>query len=129
VTNQIAESLHEQWPLFKKHHPVGAYLPVGQLDGDCRCGKGAWPCAEVMAVLSTLVTPNHYAALAQVSTEETVVPYSPAPAGEPKGMWRHQDDMSHCSSYPDSFDWTYVESEWTCSTHDRVMVCVRREDG
>lgn len=28
----------------KEHHPVGAYLPVGQLDGDCSCGRGFWPC-------------------------------------------------------------------------------------
>lgn len=30
----------------QKHFPVGAYLPVGQLDGDCSCGKGAWPCPD-----------------------------------------------------------------------------------
>lgn len=29
------------------HHPVGAYYPVGQLDGDCSCGRGPWPCATL----------------------------------------------------------------------------------
>lgn len=28
----------------RDHHPVGAYYPVGQLDGDCSCGRGPWPC-------------------------------------------------------------------------------------
>lgn len=27
-----------------EHFPVGAYHPVGQLDGDCSCGHGPWPC-------------------------------------------------------------------------------------
>ena len=31
----------------KKHHPVGAYFPLGQLDGDCSCGDGEWPCAAL----------------------------------------------------------------------------------
>lgn len=134
MTEQIAESLHEQWPLFKKHHPVGAYLPVGQLDGDCRCGQGAWPCEEVMAVLSALVIPNHYADLAPVPVAPQADPVPVAPTEptqvkpEPRGVWRHQDDMSHCISYPDSFDWTWVESEWTCAIHGRVLVCIKRED-
>lgn len=29
------------------HHPVGAYYPVGQFDGDCSCGHGTWPCKEL----------------------------------------------------------------------------------
>jgi hypothetical protein len=47
----LTEALHDQWRVFKRHRPVGAYLPVGQLDGDCSCGRGEWPCAELMAVL------------------------------------------------------------------------------
>lgn len=32
-----------------KHRPVGAYLPVGQLDGDCACGRGAYPCPDTQS--------------------------------------------------------------------------------
>lgn len=28
----------------KAHHPVGAYFPIGQLEGDCSYGAGEWPC-------------------------------------------------------------------------------------
>lgn len=42
LDKQIAESGIEP---TKAHHPVGAYYPVGQLDGDCSCGRGEWPCA------------------------------------------------------------------------------------
>lgn len=35
-------------PENNAHHPVGAYLPVGQLDGDCSCGRGAWPCRTLI---------------------------------------------------------------------------------
>ena len=56
MTEQVViDTLHEHWLLFKQHHPVGAYLPVGQLDGDCRCGRGAWPCETVVAVLKPLL--------------------------------------------------------------------------
>jgi hypothetical protein len=30
----------------QRHFPVGAYLPVGQLEGDCACGNGAYPCPD-----------------------------------------------------------------------------------
>lgn len=29
-----------------EHFPVGEYLPVGQLDGDCSCGRGSYPCPD-----------------------------------------------------------------------------------
>lgn len=32
----------------KQHHPVGAYYPIGQLDGDCSCGRGVWPCPDAI---------------------------------------------------------------------------------
>lgn len=50
-----AESLRKMFRLLhgveptKAHHPVGAYLPTGQLDGDCSCGRGEWPCDELRA--------------------------------------------------------------------------------
>lgn len=50
-----ADVLHEQWLVFRKHMPVGAYLPIGQLDGDCRECGGSWPCDAVMAVLQPLL--------------------------------------------------------------------------
>lgn len=44
-------TLAENWRVFRRHQPVGAYLPVGQLDGDCReCGD-AWPCLTVRSVI------------------------------------------------------------------------------
>jgi hypothetical protein len=46
------EALGEHWRVFREHHPVGAYLPVGQLDGDCKCGRGSWPCETVAATLA-----------------------------------------------------------------------------
>ena len=43
--------LEREWEVFRKHVPVGAYLPVGQqLDGDCRECGGAWPCEPVLNV-------------------------------------------------------------------------------
>ena len=36
--------------VLDRHKPLGAYLPVGQLDGDCSCGSGAYPCATVRAI-------------------------------------------------------------------------------
>jgi hypothetical protein len=50
-------ALSADWPAFKAHHPVGAYLPVGQLDGDCRCGRGAWPCAVIVDALDAALAP------------------------------------------------------------------------
>lgn len=39
-------------PAFRKHVSVGAYLPVGQLDGDCReCGV-EWPCEPILSITS-----------------------------------------------------------------------------
>jgi hypothetical protein len=32
-----------------QHRPVGEYLPVGQLDGDCACGRGPYPCPDTPA--------------------------------------------------------------------------------
>lgn len=42
--------------VFRRHRPVGAYLPVGQLDGDCSCGRGAWPCAAIPGALALIAT-------------------------------------------------------------------------
>ena len=52
------DTLAGDWRLFRRHHPAGAYLPVGQLDGDCRdCGE-AWPCTTIRDSLNrALVTP------------------------------------------------------------------------
>lgn len=47
IADTVLEILAADWRLLKDHHPVGAYLPVGQLDGDCSCGRGAWPCEAV----------------------------------------------------------------------------------
>jgi hypothetical protein len=52
------DALADEWPTFRAHHPVGAYLPVGQLDGDCKCGRGAWPCDAVREVLSRVFSPE-----------------------------------------------------------------------
>lgn len=46
-------NLHEDWRTFKKHVPAGAYLPVGQLDGDCKECGGSWPCDAWMAALKS----------------------------------------------------------------------------
>ena len=40
--------LQGDFPQTRHHKPVGAYLPVGQLDGDCSCGKGTWPCVTLI---------------------------------------------------------------------------------
>lgn len=41
ITEALIEILSENWTLFQKHSPKGAYLPVGQLDGDCGVIKKA----------------------------------------------------------------------------------------
>lgn len=47
----VRERMHENWRVFKKHVPAGAYLPVGQMDGDCRECGGSWPCDAVLAAV------------------------------------------------------------------------------
>ncbi len=49
---EIAKWVQREWRLFREHRPVGAYLPVGQLDGDCRCGRGEWPCETLTQALA-----------------------------------------------------------------------------
>ena len=44
--------------VWRKHRPVGAYLPVGQLDGDCQCGQGAWPCPDFLAAYARVFPPG-----------------------------------------------------------------------
>lgn len=39
----------------RAHHPVGAYLPIGQLDGDCSCGRGPWPCEALSPSYARLI--------------------------------------------------------------------------
>ena len=48
----LPELMGQNWLVFRKHHPVGAYLPVGQLDGDCRGCGAEWPCPTVRDVMS-----------------------------------------------------------------------------
>lgn len=38
-----------------RHRPVGAYMPIGQLDGDCSCGRGSWPCPDMSDELEGVV--------------------------------------------------------------------------
>lgn len=52
INDAAIEVLQEEWLLFRHHHPVGAYLPVGQMDGDCHECGGAWPCEPVRKVLA-----------------------------------------------------------------------------
>lgn len=48
----LTARLADNWRVFREHRPAGAYLPVGQLDGDCHsCGE-AWPCAAVRDALT-----------------------------------------------------------------------------
>jgi hypothetical protein len=54
LPEHVVDTLHESWKVFRAHHPVGAYLPVGQLDGDCHNCGGAWPCETVRFVLAPL---------------------------------------------------------------------------
>jgi hypothetical protein len=49
IQEQTLDTLALDWRLIRAHHPVGEYLPIGQMDGDCRCGAGLWPCAVVRA--------------------------------------------------------------------------------
>lgn len=49
----IETLLGKEWELFRKHRPVGAYMPIGQLDGDCYICHTSWPCPVVLAVLAT----------------------------------------------------------------------------
>lgn len=68
-TPDVETLLGEQWMVFRKHSPAGAYLPVGQLDGDCReCGH-AWPCADVLAVLEPLIREREAKALEDAAGE------------------------------------------------------------
>ncbi len=51
--------LNEHWLTFRQHHPVGAYFPIGQVDGDCRICKTAWPCNTIRDVLETVLLSEH----------------------------------------------------------------------
>lgn len=48
---EVAVAMREHWREFRNHRPAGDYLPAGQLAGDCMCGRGQWPCAELLARL------------------------------------------------------------------------------
>jgi hypothetical protein len=50
--DRVVADLARDWRLLRNHHPVGAYHPVGQLDGDCACGDGTWPCSTIHAALA-----------------------------------------------------------------------------
>jgi len=47
--------LFKHWDVFRNHHPVGAYLPIGQLDGDCSVCHEMWPCAPALQVLQSVL--------------------------------------------------------------------------
>lgn len=47
----IAAALREHWAVFRTHRPVGAYFPLGQLDGDCATCGVEWPCDPVLAAM------------------------------------------------------------------------------
>jgi hypothetical protein len=40
--------------LLRHHYPAGPYLPIGQLDGDCKQGCGAWPCEQADKALAAI---------------------------------------------------------------------------
>lgn len=43
---------------------------------------------------------------------------------EPRGLWRHEDDLSGCSSYPDILNFTYVgPDESLVCQHHRTLRC------
>lgn len=52
----LTEAEHERWAKagweLRKHYPVGAYLPVGQMDGDCKACGHAWPCPPWQAFIA-----------------------------------------------------------------------------
>lgn len=54
----VYDALHVQWRLYRRHHPAGAYLPVGQMDGDCSGPEcpGAWPCEHVRSHLEDVLS-------------------------------------------------------------------------
>src|SRR3954471_5897327 len=47
----VIDVMGENWKTFRAHAPAGAYLPVGQLDGDCRECGAAWPCPTVTKII------------------------------------------------------------------------------
>jgi hypothetical protein len=49
--HELEEGFPDAFWILRKHHPVGAYYPVGQLDGDCKCGRGEWPCEQAVKAL------------------------------------------------------------------------------
>lgn len=60
TVNRIYAAMAVSWRVFKLHHPVGAYHPVGQLDADCHACGTEWPCAEVRKVMDAwLDTPGY----------------------------------------------------------------------
>lgn len=55
-----------------KHRPVGAYLPVGQLDGDCACGRGAYPCPDTFTIVVS--SEEHERILDELSQPPRAIP-------------------------------------------------------
>lgn len=53
---ELWQALAVNWKVFRKHTPVGAYLPVGQMDGDCRTCHVPWPCDPVKTAVSSELT-------------------------------------------------------------------------
>lgn len=55
LTDAEHEALGQAFWYVRKHRIVGAYYPVGQMDGDCReCGE-QWPCATVRPIFERLI--------------------------------------------------------------------------
>jgi hypothetical protein len=81
------------WDVFRKHVPVGAYLPIGQLDGDCRmCGE-AWPCGTVKSALTKTLQEPKPPRVTMTWLDETVARW-----GEPKIKPPEQDQDGGWSS-------------------------------
>lgn len=53
--NILVEIMANNWKVFKEHRPIGAYLPLGQLDGDCKGCNEEWPCNTIRDILSNVL--------------------------------------------------------------------------
>lgn len=72
---EVRVVLEDNWRVFQEHRPVGAYLPVGQEDGDCMTCHTPFPCVKVLEVFDELqdrINRVHDLATMLATTEPTL---------------------------------------------------------
>ena len=100
MTN-LWDLMHEEWRFFKEHRPQGEYMPVGQLDGDCKKCHTTWPCPTYKQFIGQLTNKL----MIQKERED-------ADGGWPEFGETIICSYSGCPSEVKNNRWAKIKSEW-----------------